>query len=125
VASGAKLRGGIDLGGTKIQVVVVDAESKVLASARRPTPTTGGPAAVAAEMTGALNEALEDAGVEASKLQGVGVGSPGDVNAKADTVARAGNLPDWERPFELGQALTDALGTPVALGNDVGVATEA
>ncbi|MDX6638464.1 MAG: hypothetical protein QOJ01_1975, partial [Solirubrobacterales bacterium] len=27
---GGKLRGGIDLGGTKIQTVVVDADSKVL-----------------------------------------------------------------------------------------------
>ena len=125
MASKAKLRGGIDLGGTKIQAVVVDSDSKVLGSARHPTPTTGGPAAVAAEMAGALNEALEDAGADAAKLQGVGVGSPGDVDAKAGTVARAGNLPDWERPFELGKALSDALGTPIALANDVGVATEA
>ena len=35
--------GGIDLGGTKIQTVIVDEDHKVLGSARRPTPTTGGP----------------------------------------------------------------------------------
>ena len=37
-------RGGIDLGGTKIQAVVVDAAHVVLGQARHPTPTTGGPA---------------------------------------------------------------------------------
>ena len=42
--------GGIDLGGTKIQTAVVDEDRKVLGSARRPTPTSGGPADVAGEM---------------------------------------------------------------------------
>ncbi len=121
----AELRGGIDLGGTKIQTVVVDADSKVLGSARRPTPTEGGPPDVVKEMVGTLRDALEDAQVDASELSGVGAGSPGDIDAKSGTVARAGNLPDWDEPFELGSALADELGTTVKLGNDVAVATEA
>jgi glucokinase len=124
-AEEGKLRGGIDLGGTKIQTVVVDTASKVLGSARRPTPTEGGPPDVAKEMVGALEDALEDAGVDASALSGVGAGSPGDIDGTAGTVARAGNLPDWEEPFELGKYLSEALDTTVKLGNDVGVATEA
>ena len=44
------LYGGIDLGGTKIQTVIVDDDHKVLGSARHPTPTSGGPQDVAAEM---------------------------------------------------------------------------
>ena len=123
--AGTKPRGGIDLGGTKIQTVVVDGESQVLGSARRATPTEGGPPEVAREMAGALRDALEDAGVEASALAGVGAGSPGDIDAKAGTVARAGNLPNWEEPFELAPALADELGTTVKLGNDVAVATAA
>ena len=46
----AKPRGGIDLGGTKIQAAVVDAKHQVLGETRRPTPTKGGPRDVAAEM---------------------------------------------------------------------------
>ena len=37
-------RGGIDLGGTKIQAIVVDSGNDVLGEARRPTPQEGGPA---------------------------------------------------------------------------------
>ena len=37
------LRGGIDLGGTKIQAIIANAEHQVLGQARRPTPTEGGP----------------------------------------------------------------------------------
>src|SRR5438477_62633 len=36
--------GGIDLGGTKIQAVVVDDDRAVLGQSRRPTPRDGGPA---------------------------------------------------------------------------------
>ena len=46
-------------------------------------------------------------------------------SAAAGTVSQARNLPGWDGTFELGPWLSDALGTPVAVGNDVGVATEA
>ncbi len=50
-------RGGIDLGGTKIEAIVVDADNQVLGQARRPTPTDGGPEDVAKQMAEALTEA--------------------------------------------------------------------
>lgn len=119
-------RGGIDLGGTKIQCVIVDDSQKVLGSARAPTPTEGGPADVAGAMAGALREAATDAGIEStSTLAGIGVGSPGAVDETAGTVSGAGNLPDWAGSFPLGPTLSDALGAPVVIGNDVGVATDA
>jgi glucokinase len=121
----ADLRGGIDLGGTKIQTAIIDAEGAVKAEARHPTPTKGGPPAVAAAMGKALIEAAEAAGVESSELEGVGVGSPGDVDQKAGTVSTARNLPDWEGSFPLAAALEKGLGTKVRIGNDVQVATEA
>jgi glucokinase len=117
-------RGGIDLGGTKIQTVVVDGKWKVLGEARQPTPTTGGPAGVAKQMAEALREAAQAAGVEPGKLAGVGVGSPGLVNGRKGTVSRARNLPGWEREFELAAWLHEHLEVPVRVGNDVQVATE-
>ena len=117
--------GGIDLGGTKIQAIVADEGNTVLGQARRETPTDGGPPAVAAEMAEAMRAACEAANVETDSLAGVGVGSPGAIDPEAGTVARAGNLPDWDDPFPLGPALTDQLGTKVFIGNDVDVAVEA
>ncbi|HEX3363146.1 MAG TPA: ROK family protein [Solirubrobacterales bacterium] len=119
------LRGGIDLGGTKIQTAIIDAEGAVKGEARHPTPTEGGPADVAAQMAKALIEAAKAAGVESSDLEGVGVGSPGDVDEKAGTVSTARNLPGWEGSFPLAEALEKDLGTKVRIGNDVQVATEA
>ncbi len=121
----AGARGGIDLGGTKIQTVVVDADSNVLGEARQPTPTSGGPQDVADAMAGALREAADAAGIEPALLGGVGVGAPGAIAAAAGTVAEARNLPGWDGPFALAAALREQLGAPVLLGNDVQVATDA
>jgi glucokinase len=119
------MRGGIDLGGTKIQAVVVDSKWNVVGQSRRPTPTKGKPEEVAKEMADALKEAAADAGIEAGDLTSAGVGSPGDVNESTGSVSQARNLPGWEGTFETGPWLSDALGTPVFVGNDVGVATAA
>jgi glucokinase len=118
-------RAGVDLGGTKIQTVVVDGRMKVLGQARVPTPTEGGPPEVANAIAGAVIAAAGEAGVETDSLIGVGVGSPGEIDAHAGTVAQAKNLPNWQEPYPLAAELQRALGTQVRLGNDVSVATEA
>ena len=118
-------RGGIDLGGTKIEAVVVDPRNNVLGSARRSTPTSGTPADVAEQMADAIIEAAHVAGLEPGALQGVGVGSPGVVNPETGAVTSARNLPGWEGTFELGSVLSGKFDTRVVVGNDVQVATDA
>jgi glucokinase len=122
---GAGPRAGIDLGGTKIQAVIVDGREKVLGEARHATPTSGGPEAVCAELADTLADAGASAGIDPSTLSGVGVGSPGAIDADAGTVAQARNLPDWIDPFPLADRLSEAVGAPVRVDNDVSVATAA
>ncbi|MBV8956755.1 MAG: ROK family protein [Solirubrobacterales bacterium] len=118
-------RGGIDLGGTKIEAIVVDGRNNVLGASRKPTPTTGEPEGVAKQLVEALGEAAQLAGVEPSRLQGVGVGSPGVVDPVSGAVSGARNLPGWDGTFELASVLAERFGTRVAVGNDVQVATDA
>ncbi len=115
--------GGIDLGGTKIQAVIVDEQNEVLGQARRPTPTEGGPEDVAKEMAQTLRDAAKTADLEPAKLGGIGVGSPGVI--EGGNVSTARNLPGWEGTFALAKALESALGPEVRVGNDVQVATDA
>ena len=117
--------GGVDLGGTKIQTAIVEPDGTVAGQSRRPTPTTGGPADVVAEIAAALRDACAEAGIETSSLDGIGVGSPGKVDDGAGTVAGARNLPGWEGAFDVRTALEQACDAPVSLGNDVQVATDA
>lgn len=118
-------RGGVDLGGTKIEAIVVDARSNVLGAARRATPTKGGPPDIAAAIVDAMREACQAAGLETSALRGVGVGSPGVIDTDTGAVSNARNLPGWNVRFELGATLAERLGTTVVVGNDVQVATDA
>ena len=120
------MRGGLDLGGTKIQAVVVDDRSQVLGKSRRPTPAEGGAPAVVEALEAALAEAAADAGVDPGTLEGVGVGSPGAVDARAGTVAEARNIPGWgDAAFPMAAALGERIGVPVELGNDVQVGVDA
>ncbi|MEA2277376.1 MAG: glucokinase [Solirubrobacteraceae bacterium] len=122
---GTAPRGGIDLGGTKIQAAVVGADHGVIGQARHPTPVEGGPQDVADAMAAAMAEAAQQAGLQPAALAGIGVGSPGEIDAARGTVTSARNLPDWEGEFALGPALERALGARTYLGNDVQVATDA
>src|SRR3954454_10515147 len=119
--------GGIDLGGTKIQAAIVDEDSdhEVLGAKRDQTPLKGGPKAIVARMADVLKETAEEAGVDLGALEGVGVGSPGSVDDKKGTVSAAMNLSDWAGSFNVRKALEKELSTPVSLGNDVDLATDA
>jgi glucokinase len=120
-----KPRGGIDLGGTKIQTAIVDSKYQVLGDARRPTPTKGGPQDVIEAMAATVVDAAEAAGVKTAELAGVGVGAPGDVDGKTGAVTAPPNLPGWEGTYPMAAELGKRLGADVAVGNDVQVATNA
>ncbi len=118
--------GGIDLGGTKIQAIVMRGEDRaVLGQARMLTPREGGPPAVIDALVACMSEAATAAHLDVAHLDGIGVGVPGEVDAAAGTLARAGNLSEWEHPVALAATLTERLGVSAKLDNDVSVATNA
>lgn len=119
------MRGGLDLGGTKIQAVVTDGGATVLGAARRETPRSGGPEAVMVALADAMRAALEDARIEPMGVGGIGVGAPGSIDAATGTVLQVPNIDGWDAPYPLGPALAAELGRPVAIGNDVNAAVEA
>jgi glucokinase len=124
-SSSDRLAGGLDLGGTKIQAVVLDAEHSVVGAARRPTPQEGGPDGVIRALADTLAEACEEAGVEARELAGVGVGSPGAIDAERGVVTGARNLPGEGARIDMAAGLRDLTGVPAYLDNDVTVAVTA
>jgi glucokinase len=116
---------GLDLGGTKIQAVLLDEEGNVVSQCRRATPQTGGPPAIIEELFATLREATKLSQLESSAVAGIGVGAPGAVDPEAGVLLHAGNLPGWEGPYPLAGALSKKAKVPVFLGNDVQVAVAA
>jgi len=109
------LRVGIDIGGTKTLAVVVDGDLGVLAQCRLDSGT--GPAAVVDTAVAAAGEATARAGIDLAAIDSVGVGIPGWVNARTGTVSHAVNL--GVANLDLQAALSERLGRPVVVDNDV------
>lgn len=120
------MRAGVDLGGTKIDVLVITGDSDVRGRARRPTPSEGGAPAIVAAISDAVTAAAADAGVEVAALTGIGVGSPGAVDPLAGTVARAGNLAGgWTDAYPVADELGRVTTRPVLVANDAAAAVGA
>ncbi len=121
----AGVRAGLDLGGTKIQAAVLSDADEVVGAARTATPRTGGPDAITAALADTLRTALDAAGLALDAVAGIGVGTPGAVNASKGTVSGARNLDGFDGDVALAALLQRSVDRPVKLGNDVGVALEA
>jgi len=117
----APLTAGVDLGGTKIQTVILG-DKKVAGSARVLTPQTGDPADVIDAIVGTIRTSLEAAGATQVELQSIGIGTPGEVEAEAGAVLLAANVPGFSDRVELGPLVSKQLGkVKVTIGNDVSV----
>ena len=105
---------GVDLGGTKVEVALVDREGQVRQRLRRPTDVKDGLAAVENEIVAAVRELHEDVGHPPA---GVGVGVAGQIEPGTGVVRFAPNLGWHEVPFQAD--LSRALDLPVVVLNDV------
>ena len=115
---------GVDLGGTKVQGVVVGHDGARVGEARGRTPVGDGPAAVVAEIARVVKGAARQARVNPGKLAGVGIGSPGRVDRETGNLFGAANVFGLGDPVPLGAMVGDALGVErVVVDNDVVVAT--
>jgi glucokinase len=115
---------GIDLGGTKIQGVVVDRHGRRLGEARGKTPVQDGAAAVVAEIAAVVKAAAKDAKVAPGKLTGIGIGSPGRMDRDSGKLFGAANVFGFHQGVPLGAMVAEAVGVErVVVDNDVVVAT--
>jgi glucokinase len=110
---------GVDLGGTKVEVAVVDAQGAIRQRLQEPTDVEGGPDGIVAQIA-RLARQLREPG-SASPPAGVGVGVAGQITTDTGVVRFSPNL-DWhEVPFR--DQLHQALDLPVVITNDVRAAT--
>ncbi len=114
---------GLDLGGTNIYGLVLDDEGEVKASVKLRTPTSGDRLVVVDVLEAAVRAVCDDAGIDASDLAAVGVGTPGLV--MDGTVGGASNVPGWSERFALADILRDRIGVPIRVANDVTAAAVA
>ena len=110
---------GLDIGGTKTAVQIVDVTGDFRASIVVPTVTSGSPDFVDA-LIATIGEALAQGGAGKEMIRSMGVGIPGLVNPLTGDVRLAVNL-NLEA-YPLGAVLQGIYGVPVVLENDVRMA---
>ncbi len=109
--SGPKLRIGIDLGGTKIAGVVLDADGARLAERRVASPQADYQASI-----DALAALVGDLEADVSAKATIGIGMPGSLSPATGLVQNANST--WLNGRPLKSDLEARLGRPVRLAND-------
>ena len=107
---------GVDVGGSKIAVLVVDREERVLGRQVAQTHAVD-PDRAPDEIVTVVNDALLAAGARTDDVAAIGVGVPGRVDPATGTVTLAVNL-GWS-DLALGPRLEARLGRPCVVENDV------
>ena len=105
---------GVDIGGTKIAVGVVDSEGKVLARMEGPTEAKGPYRAAIERTKDMLRAVVNKSGCE---IAGIGIGSTGPIAPETGQLGDVNHFPHWcgENPVK---DLHEAFHLPVAVEND-------
>ena len=106
-----KLRIGIDLGGTKIEGIVLDQSGAERARLRIPSPQGDYSATI-----GALTEIVARLEAGASGTASIGVGMPGSLSPTTGLARNANST--WLNGRPLQRDVSEALGRPVRFAND-------
>jgi glucokinase len=113
---------GIDLGGTKVMVAVLDEKLKVLTRVKMRTHGEEGPKATVLRMAKLVRKGLDEIpGGVAAKISYVGVGAPGPLKPGTGVIVAAPNL-GWKN-VPLKKMLEAQLKCPVNVDNDVNMGT--
>ena len=107
---------GLEIGGTKLQLVVGDESAKIRERRRLTVRADLGAAGIRSQIEKTLPELLADHKIAAS---GVGFGGP--VDWRAGRIARSHQIEGWSG-FELAAWLRGLVGAPVFVDNDANVA---
>jgi glucokinase len=111
---------GVDLGGTHLRAAVVDTDSgAVVALEKTNTPAFQGPQAVVDCMAGLVRSVIASSGMIQSELGGIGIGVPGLIDMERGVALLLPNIPGNWSSVPLAASLSQKLGLPVHLINDV------
>lgn len=113
-------RAGIDLGGTNIKAGIVDENQKIIAQTSALTGAERPAEEVIADMAGLVKQLMETLGIDESELAGIGVGSPGLVDAEAGVVRYSNNI-SWEN-VALVRELKNYFSCEIHISNDANCA---
>ncbi|HEX3354742.1 MAG TPA: ROK family protein [Terriglobales bacterium] len=112
---------GVDIGGTKIAVGLVDSEGEIKSQARAPMVSDRGAATGLAAVTSAIQLISSGIADKPISIGGIGICAPGPLDPKTGIVVNPPNVPCW-RNFPLAEEVGKIYRLPVNIDNDANAA---
>ncbi|WP_052849914.1 ROK family transcriptional regulator [Streptomyces avicenniae] len=114
----ARFAVGVHLDPAVITYVVLDLLGNVVAHLRVPTPPVADPEQTLSGLSESIRQLIEESGVPADRLLGLGIAAPGPVDVAAGLVVDPPELEGWGR-VPLRDYLAEETGLPVVMDKDV------
>ncbi|SHE84446.1 glucokinase [Caldanaerobius fijiensis DSM 17918] len=112
---------GVDLGGTKLSTVIINKSGEILARANVPTDAQKGPDAVIQKIKDTIHQVMDEVGATVDDLEGIGIGSPGPLDAETGVIKFTPNLPGWIN-IPLKDKVQEEFNVPIKVDNDANAA---
>jgi len=109
---------GVDIGGTKVAVGLVNRDGKILKQGRKPMVATGTAEAAFESVTSAIDSLLSQS---SDGVRSIGICAPGPLDPESGVVLNPPNLPCW-RNFPLAEKIAAKYCLPVKVDNDASAA---
>ncbi len=119
--SGRDLVVGMDLGGTRLRLGLVDADGAVRRELSVPSSTGLPRTANLDYLCGLVEDLLADPEVGDVNLRGIGIGATGPLDSATGRIDNPHTLPEWTG-LDLGAALRERFAVPVRFENDASAA---
>lgn len=116
-----KLAIGVDLGGTKTDIAMVDCHGKIVENIKKPTEAQKGKDFVINNIIQGIHLLLKKSDINIKDLSGIGIGIPGQLDVITGIVHFAPNLPGWEE-VKICRIIKEEFKIPVVLDNDANAA---
>jgi glucokinase len=115
-SAGKKVFLGIEIGGTKLQIVTGDGNARIIERHRMAVDRARGAAGIRRQIEDTIRKILRE-----TKITATGVGFGGPVDWKTGRICKSHHIEGWTG-FELEKWLTKLTGAPVRVDNDANVA---
>lgn len=112
---------GIDLGGTKILIGLVDKKTgEVIHYVKKKTKKDKGPKNIVKKMLDGIDELLKEYKISIKEISSIGIGAAGQVDRENGIIIAAVNLECYD--LNIREKINERYDIPVYLGNDVEIA---
>ncbi|MDA1013709.1 MAG: ROK family protein [Planctomycetota bacterium] len=112
---------GVDLGGTNIKAGVIDGDCQPLSSVQLPTQAALGVDHTVRQISKAINQAIETAGLQRDAIHSLGLATPGPMDIPAGVMLYPHNFPNWSN-VPIRDLVAEHSGFATVLQNDANAA---